>query len=283
MSEPPVAPRIVVLDDDETRLALPETFVPATPVPERRRVPLGLAAAIVLLGGFLVLIVVGSVIDQFARAPALGWATLGVAALGGTLAGLAVLREFTALRRLDEVDRLRCRFAEPSTVRAAALEWLARQENVASCRSAVETASSPEEILRLLRNGPVATRQQGAVKLGQTAALEILGLTAAAPSPALDVMLVIWRGWRLVRQVAEVFGLRPGGIASLVLMRRTLAAAAAVGGTNLAVDTAMRAVVSHPWMRHIAGEAAAAGVAARRMVVLARAASVACSPLPPAD
>jgi putative membrane protein len=49
--------------------------------------------------------------------------------------------------------------------------------------------------------------------------------------------------------------------------------------TNLAVDSLTRAVLSSPLLEHIAGDVAGAGVAARRMIVLARATAAACAPL----
>jgi putative membrane protein len=45
------------------------------------------------------------------------------------------------------------------------------------------------------------------------------------------------------------------------------------------VNAATHAIIAHPLLRHLAGDVAGAGVAARRMIVLARAAAAACSPL----
>jgi putative membrane protein len=47
----------------------------------------------------------------------------------------------------------------------------------------------------------------------------------------------------------------------------------------VAINSATRAVLSNPLLQHLAGDVAGAGVAARRMVVLARAAAAACSPM----
>jgi putative membrane protein len=58
-------------------------------------------------------------------------------------------------------------------------------------------------------------------------------------------------------------------------------AAAGVMATDLAVDTLTRAVLSSPLLAHVAGDVAGGGVAARRMIVLARATAAACSPVPP--
>jgi putative membrane protein len=47
----------------------------------------------------------------------------------------------------------------------------------------------------------------------------------------------------------------------------------------MAVNAATHALFAHPLLRHLAGDVAGAGVAVRRMIVLARAAAAACSPL----
>lgn len=64
------------------------------------------------------------------------------------------------------------------------------------------------------------------------------------------------------------------------MLQKTALNAATVAATEFAVNAATHAVVSHPLLRHLAGDIAGAGVAARRMIVLARAAAAACSPLP---
>jgi putative membrane protein len=46
-------------------------------------------------------------------------------------------------------------------------------------------------------------------------------------------------------------------------------------------NTAAHALLSNPLLAQLAGDMAGAGIAARRMIVLARAADAACSPLPP--
>ena len=99
------------------------------------------------------------------------------------------------------------------------------------------------------------------------------------PSPSLDVLLMAWRGVRLVRQVAQLYGVRPGTLGTLALLRRTMGAATTVGALEFAGNAAAHAVLSNPLLAHLAGEVAGAGIAARRMVVLARAAAAACDPL----
>ena len=70
-----------------------------------------------------------------------------------------------------------------------------------------------------------------------------------------------------------------GNARDAVIATETALAAATVAAAEIAVNTATHAMVSHPLLRHLAGDVAGAGVAARRMIVLARAAAAACSPI----
>ena len=143
----------------------------------------------------------------------------------------------------------------------------------------IRTVNDPTSVLALLRDGPAADLRTRAEALGQEAAVGVFALTAAMPSPVLDAMVVIWRGLRLIRDVAALHGMRPGLLGTVALLRRTLASASVSALTNVAVDTGMRMLVSHPTIARLSGDAAGAMVAARRMMVLARAAAAACSPL----
>ena len=82
--------------------------------------------------------------------------------------------------------------------------------------------------------------------------------------------------------MAALYGVRPGMLGTLGLLRRAAVAATMVGAANLAGNTAAHAVLSNPLLAHALGDAAAAGIAARRLLVLARATALACDPVPPA-
>ncbi len=237
----------------------------------------------VLAVGFAALGSANFVVDQFARTPALGWLTLAVAVAGFGLVGAGIWRELRGLFGLRTVDRLRASVAtgDIGALKSAIRPWLAAQPDGAPLIAALAPIEDPAAALALLRAGPVAALRVRADALGRTAAVQVFAATAALPAPAFDGLLVAWRGTRLVRQVAELHGMRPGMLATLALLRRTALSAAGVVATELATDTAARAFLSNPLLRHVAGDVAGAGVAARRMMVLARAAAAACSPLPP--
>ena len=281
------APRIETEDLPAARL---ESAVSLSPVeltlPERR--PWAMPALVV--GGASILVLGGAALEAgnlvaaaFAGNAFLGGVAAGVAATGFGMIGLGFWREWAALSALRGVDRLRRALAgQDAVARAqAAREWLRALPDGPALLPAIDAVNDPDAILALLRAGPAASLRVQADALGRTAALQSLAGVAAMPSPGLAALFVAWRGLRLIRQVAALHGLRPGLLATLGLLRRTALSAGAVVGTEVAVNTATHALLSSPLLQHVAGEMAGAGVAARRMVVLARAATVACSPVPP--
>lgn len=237
------------------------------------------AGLTVLVLGFAALETGNFVADEFARSPMLGWLSAAVSTLGFGLVGLGFWREYAALAALRGVDRLRANLHSTDPVRRAraARAWVRRLPEAATLLPAIDKINDPDAILALLRAGPAAQLRAKSEALGRAAAMQAVAGVAAMPSPGLAGIFIAWRGLRLVRQIATLYGLRPGFFGTLGLVRRTVTAAASVAGVEMAANTAAHAVLSGAVAQHLAGEMAAAGVAARRMVVLARAAAVACS------
>ncbi len=268
------APRVETEDLPAPRLE-PElaAIEPALPAANRRwSFPaLTLGGATVLLLGLAGVESYDIVADAFLRSPILGGIASAVAATGFGMIGLGFWRELAALSALQGVDRLRADLASTDGKRRAraAREWLKELPEGPNLLPAINAINDPDAILALLRNG-------------RAAAIQSVAGIAAMPSPGLAALFVAWRGLRLIRQVAALHGLRPGLFATIGLLRRTALSASAVAGVEIATNTAAHAVLSSGLLQHVAGEMAGAGVAARRMLVLARAATVACSPVPDA-
>jgi uncharacterized membrane protein YcjF (UPF0283 family) len=239
------------------------------------------AGASILGVGIPMLWTIWFVSALFDRWGTLGWAGLIILMCGIGLIGVGMGRELRSLSALRRVDQLRVELAsgEAKRVQLAARRWLQGLPQHSGILPALAAADTPETILALLRSGPAQTLQDATEALGRTAALQSVAIVAATPSPAMDVLTVGWCGIRLIRQVAALHGMRPGIMGTLALLRKTALAAATVAATEIAVNAATHAMVSHPLLRHMVGDAAGAGVAARRMIVLARAAAVACSPI----
>jgi len=279
-------PRIELEDEPAARLEPPlPVAIPSAEVgPPWGTSALALSGLVVLVLGLAGLSVGNFVTDQFARATWLGWTTLGVAGAGFGLIGAGLWRELRALVALRRVDNLRAGLASDDAERimVAALSWAHMVRGGAAIEPALRAVNDPDAAIALLRAGPTQALRDAADRLGRVAAMQAVAGVAAIPSPALDVLFVAWRGVRLIRQVAALYGVRPGLLGTLSLLRRTAVAATLVGAANLAGNTAAHAVLSNPLLAHALGDAAAAGIAARRLLVLARATAAACDPVPPA-
>ena len=280
-------PRVLIEDAAAPRLEpeMPVAEPLVDPAPRAGGAALAMAGVAVLAVGLAALQTGNFVLAQFDRAAWLGWLTLAVAVAGFGLLGAAVWREMRGLFALGRVDRLRAALAsgEAGRIHAAARAWAATLPEAAALVPAIDAANDPDAIFALLRAGPVATLRARSDALGRTAAFQMAAGIAATPAPALAVLLVTWRGIRLVRQVAALHGMRPGLLGTLGLLRRSVLAAGLVAGSEAAINAAAHALLSNPLLTHALGEMAGAGIAARRMVLLARSTAAACSPLPPGE
>lgn len=275
-------PRLEYETAETPRMMVEVAAPPETPSPRLGTPSLMLGGATVLALGFALLGAANFIADQFARAAWLGWVTAAVAAAGFMLLGAGIWREAAALWALDHVEHLRAdlRSGDPARIMRAAAAWARRTPGGPPLLEAIRAANDPDAALALLRAGPAQSLRAAADSQARSAALQAVAGIAAVPSPALDTLFVAWRGIRLVRQVAAIYGVRPGLLATMSLLRRTATAATLVGAAELAGNTVAHALLSSPFLAKAIGEAAGAGVAARRMLVLGRAAAVACDPVP---
>ena len=253
------------------------------PSPRWTTAGLALSGAAVLVVGFAALGAANFIADQFARAPWLGWLTAAVALVGFALVASGIWRELRALFTLSRVDHIRADLhsGEAARVMQAARTWSAQLPGGQALQPALRAINDPDAALSLLRAGPARELQASADQLARNAAVQTVAGIAAMPSPALDLLLIAWRGTRLIRQIASLYGVRPGLLGTVSLLRRTALSATMVGAAELAGNTAAHAFLSNPLLTRAIGEVAGAGIAARRMLVLGRAAANACDPVPP--
>ena len=229
-------PRVVIEDASAPKLEPPELMPVAAgdATPRPGGAGFALAGVAVLLVGLAALQTGNFAAAQFERAAWLGWLTVGVAAGGFGLLAAGLWRELRGLFALARVDRLRAAFTsrEGSRVHAAARQWVATLPEAETLRPAIDAANDPDAIVALLRAGPDAELRSRADALGRTAAFQMAAGIAATPTPSLAALLIAWRGVRLVRQVAALYGMRPGLVGTLGLLRRTMLAAGLVAGSE---------------------------------------------------
>jgi putative membrane protein len=204
------------------------------------------------LGGIVALVVVALAFDaadlmgrSFAASYALGvLVTVVLAGTVGTAIKLA-LDEMVSIRRLRQIDGLRAEADRLSKAdgHGAALtfadtlgDFYAGRADLApalhTLGHTVNDAHSDAEVIALIDRQLLSALDQRAYRAVLTASRDTALATALSPSAALDVAIVLWRNLKLVREVATLYGARPGQFGSWRLMRRMLANLAVAGVTD---------------------------------------------------
>ena len=221
---------------------------PAVPARAAARPSGGLVALAVLSA--LALILAAVAIDTvwmiegvIARAPLIGWPMAGAAALLiAALVGLAG-REAATLARLDRLALLqataRRAAAEPAAATVDAtldgLERLyARRSDLAWAltryRDRKEDAVDPLDRLALFEAEVLVPLDRRAVDAVANSAGTTAVFTTISPFVAVDMVVTGWRNLRLVREIAVLYGGRPGLAGAVALIRRIVVGIALTGG-----------------------------------------------------
>jgi putative membrane protein len=195
--------------------------------------------------------------DLFARAEWLGWVAAGMAVIA-LLALLVILaREFLAIARLAEVEKLQKRALDaiarddPKAARAVVDElsaFVAAKPETAAGRRAL--ADLRDEIIdggnlvRLAETeilGPLDARAKVMIL---EAAKRVSLVTAVSPRALVDVAYVVFEAGRLIRRLSELYGGRPGTLGFFRLARSVLAHLAVTGSIAVG-DSFVQQIVGH--------------------------------------
>jgi putative membrane protein len=267
-------PGVVVVDPDETgrpargtvRIT-PESDPPLLPVPldapllpARRGFRWGTlffaaVGGLVLLGTGLGIL--NLVEDLFARSESLGFLGLAFAA-AATLALIVVTaREAFGLARLAAIEKLHLRAAEVllSDNRAASravvadLVKLAHQNpQLARARAALQNHTDDiidgADMIKLAERELMTPLDQEARRLVSTAAQRVSVVTAVSPRALIDVLFVLVASLRMIRQLALLYGGRPGTLGMIRLMRHVIGHLAITGGMA-ASDSLIQQMLGH--------------------------------------
>jgi|RhiMetdeSRZDD1v2_1073273.scaffolds.fasta_scaffold449077_2 putative membrane protein len=214
--------------------------------------------------------------------------------IGATAAALIswIGFEIRQIHKLANVEAIRVHAAEAMSRdgHGGALSFIAEARRMLADRPAVakrfdrledmvlETMSD-RDALDLFRREillPLDAEAYAAVR--RAAQWTAIGVSAS-PIAGLDALIALWRSLRMIRQIAEAYGLRPGPIATLSLARRILTGAAGISVVDVMGDM---------WAQHLGHRVAglisaklAEGVyAAIRVARLGLLAMGACRPVP---
>lgn len=246
------------------------------------------AGVLVLLVSGSMLALAGFAVDQAARSPLLGAATIAAYALGLGVLGRGIAIEIESYRRLAVVDRLRVQLENPrcsaEMARQACRAWLDNiSPNLADAtaiREGLRACTTAGEVRALLRHKVLEPLWRKAQQSGRRAALQGGAVVAITPSPALDGLFAGLRSLYLIREVAAVYGLRPSASVTVSLVRRAAWTATSVAGIELTARCIAEQVFPNaPVLKHVASVMPGVGLTAQRLYRLASAVAEACSPL----
>ena len=189
----------------------------------------------------------------FATSYAFGAGVAGILALVVLAALKLALDEALSIRRLRRIERLRAEadrlvLANGHGEAGAFADSVARfyrdrpelAPALANLDASVTDAHDDREVVALIGRQVLAPIDQSAYNSVLRASRDTAIATALSPSAALDVVIVLWRNLKLVREVSSLYGARPGRFGSWRLMRRMLGnlavAGVAEGLSHVAVD-----------------------------------------------
>ena len=267
-------PAVVVMDPDDSSRP-PRGTVHVTPEADTALLPVPTEAPIVpmrrgfrwgtvfwsAIGGLILLGlglgVTRLIEDLFARSEGLGF--LGVAfALAATLALVVVAaREAFGLARLATIEKLHLRAItvltsddrrESRAVVQDLLKVAHQNPQLARARATLQAHAGDiidgADLIRLAERELMTPLDQEARRLVLSAAQRVSILTAVSPRALIDVLFVFAASLRLIRQLARLYGGRPGTLGMIRLMRHVFAHVAITGGMA-ASDSLIQQVLGH--------------------------------------
>jgi putative membrane protein len=274
---------------------LEKALVPAIAALPRRAAPLGgiLSAAILgLICLWSATTLEGFVRDLFARSSILGWTAAGLAGLAALAASGLLFRELRSIRRAAKIQDLRIR-AERTlidddriagrAVMAELTDLYAARPETASGRSALAEARNDiidgADLVRLCESRLMPDLDARAAAAIAASAKRVSVATAVAPRALLDILIVGFQSLRLVKEIALIYGARPGTAGFLRILRAVTSHLVLTGGIAVG-DSLVQQVVGHGLAARISarlGEGVLNGLLTARVGL---AALEVCRPLP---
>jgi len=259
---PRAVPNVVVVPAEVDVFEEPDllTAEPPPATPPRRRSWLGsifFGAAGILVSLALGLWADRLIRDLFERAPWLGWFAAAIAGIAVLALAIILLREFIAVGRLAEVEKLQRKALDaiahddPKAARAVVDElsaFVAAKPQTAAGRRALADLRGEiidgGNLVRLAETEILAPLDAEAKQLVLDAAKRVSLVTAVSPRALVDVAYVVFEAGHLIRRLSELYGGRPGTLGFFRLTRSVLAHLAVTGSIAVG-DSFVQQIVGH--------------------------------------
>ncbi|UQD71906.1 YcjF family protein [Bradyrhizobium japonicum] len=266
-------PGVVVTEADEaTRLG--RTTIQITPEHDPQALPVPVEAALPARRGFpwgtlfwsglggLTLLgtglgVVRLIEDLFARSETLGFVGLAFALVTALALAVVIGREAFGLARLATIEKLHARAAavlasddraESRVIVQDLLKIAHQNPQLARARATLESHTGEiidgADMIRLAERELMSPLDAEARRLVSSAAQKVSIVTAVSPRAAIDVLFVFVAALRLIRQLAFLYGGRPGALGMIRLLRHVIAHLAITGGMA-ASDSLVQQMLGH--------------------------------------
>ena len=195
--------------------------------------------------------------DLFARSESLGYIGLAFAVAAALALVIVVAREALGLARLATIEKLHLRAsavlasddrAESRAVVQDLLRLAHQNPHLARARAALQGHADDiidgADMIRLAERELMTPLDQEARRLVSSAAQRVSVVTAVSPRALIDVLFVFVAALRLIRQLARLYGARPGALGMFRLMRHVIAHLAITGGMA-AGDSLIQQMLGH--------------------------------------
>jgi putative membrane protein len=195
--------------------------------------------------------------DLFARSEGLGFAGLAFAVAATLAFAVVVVREAFGLARLAAIEKLHLRAAavlvsddrrESRQIVQELLRLEHQNPQLARARATLQGHADDiidgADLIRLAERELMGPLDQEARHLVSSAAQRVSIVTAVSPRALIDVLFVFAASLRLIRQLARLYGGRPGALGMIRLMRHVIGHVAITGGMA-ASDGLVQQVLGH--------------------------------------